>query len=755
MAIDLKVILSAFWRARFWLFPLLALIAATSFVALSMIPPKYKAEAKVIIEARSIRIDQTQKDADADRALLDQEGVASQVQLITSRDIGRRVMQAEKLDRIPEFVKTPGLLQSLLPFLKRGGGISPEEQVLEAYFERLNVYQIEHSRVITIEFTAQDPAVAARIANAVVREYLAGQAEAKVDNSTDTSRWLEGEITGLRSKVAEAEGKVEQWRATHDLFATNRDGTLVEQQLGGMNQQITQVRTEKAAVEARAQQLRKVVEQGGSPESAADLQTSQSYQRLKERETALRSRMAELSATLLPGHPQIRSIQAQISDIQAQERAEARRILSALETEVKISDQKLKDLRSDLGDGKAQAAKANENDIQLRALEREAKAQRDLLETFLARYREAASRQNETALPPDARGISEASAPSLPYFPKVLPLTFLITLASFIIITAIIVLRELVSGRALRPVDLGLERVAADVPEEAPKAKLAPLPASEPNGDPDGPEPDPRGPGRAPVAEPSTVAATRPVVRPLQPALVAAAAPPMASAGAHPADDLSEEERRERQAVTEMVMHTVAAAMPEATRMPELAEVLAHAMAEETGGTIAMLTPIPSPASARAALGAVRLAAEQGKACLIDLARPAVAVSEAGLSDLMAGQASFAEIIQRDTMSSAHLVGFGTADLPETAFDTPRFGIIIDALAASYDTLILHFGGLAGTEPGLAARFARVGQAIVLADDKTSAHGLMWRLADRTDCGLSVAALHSASTADQPLTDAA
>ena len=46
--------------------------------------------------------------------------------------------------------------------------------------------------------------------------------------------------------------------------------------------------------------------------------------------------------------------------------------------------------------------------MQLRALEREAKTQRDLLESYLAKYREASARDNINAAPPEARIISRA-----------------------------------------------------------------------------------------------------------------------------------------------------------------------------------------------------------------------------------------------------------------------------------------------------------------------------------------------------------
>ena len=47
--------------------------------------------------------------------------------------------------------------------------------------------------------------------------------------------------------------------------------------------------------------------------------------------------------------------------------------------------------------------------MQLRALERDAKSQRDLLKSYLAKYREATSRDTLNSTPADARVISRAT----------------------------------------------------------------------------------------------------------------------------------------------------------------------------------------------------------------------------------------------------------------------------------------------------------------------------------------------------------
>ena len=67
----------------------------------------------------------------------------------------------------------------------------------------------------------------------------------------------------------------------------------------------------------------------------------------------------------------------------------------------------------------------------MRALEREAKTERDLLESYLAKYREATARDNINAAPPEARIISRASPAIKPDYPKKLPTVLIAAFAAF------------------------------------------------------------------------------------------------------------------------------------------------------------------------------------------------------------------------------------------------------------------------------------------------------------------------------------
>src|SRR4029079_15608347 len=189
--------------------------------------------------------------------ILDQEAITSQVQLIRSRDLAAAVAKNLDLKTRGEF--DPALEETSLGdrILTRFGleknplNSSVDERVLQNFFKKLEVYAIDKSRVIAIDFSSRDPKLAADAANAVATEYIALQRSAKRDVNTDATKYLESEIDDLRDKVKDAEARVETFRAQNDLFSLGGQttATLPQQQLADLNTELTKVRAARADAE--------------------------------------------------------------------------------------------------------------------------------------------------------------------------------------------------------------------------------------------------------------------------------------------------------------------------------------------------------------------------------------------------------------------------------------------------------------------------------------------------------------------------
>ena len=644
--LDLSALGRALWARKFTILTVTVAAAVLSFLAVNLITPRYKSEARVIIENRETPYNQAQgeRNAERDRTLLDAEAVQSQVQLALSRDLARSIIRDLKFAERPEF--NPNAGGSILDSLLGLGGISrssapmsDEDRILERYFERLTVYQVDKSRVISIEFQSQDAEFAARVANAVAEGYIRLQQQAKQDSIRQAGQWLAGEIERLRTRVAEAESKVEEFRVKSNLYVGPNNNSLSAMSLGELNTQLAAARTKKADAETKARIIRDIL-RSGKPVETSEVLNSDLIRRLNEQRVTLRAQLAEQSSTLLDQHPRIKELRAQIADLETQTRLAADKMARGYENDSRIASAQADAILVTLDQQKKMSGALNTQDVQLRSLERDAKSQRDLLESYLSRYRDTVSRETPDAVQADARIISRAIASTKVHFPKKLPIVFIVTIGALIAMIGFLATAQLLRGEVYRPV----LREPVYIEEEAP----------------------------------------------------------------------------------------IAPAMPRAASLkPEFATNLRTGpltlQVRNMGRGIVIVTRAGNEPSSELAFDLTRELAEGGaRALFVDLDAEAAISQKAGvrygIGDLLLGKVSFAEAIERDPASRAHILGIGRV-MPDMAaiLSADRLAIVLGAIAQTYDHVIVATPSLLRySYASRLGRFAR-GTVVVALEDNTAA----------------------------------
>jgi len=616
---------------KWWLVLGVSLAVGAGAYALSaMSTPLYRAETRVLIEPRESVFTRPSGSAGPE-VLLDSEGVSSQVEVISSAQILLDVAKELNLSALDEFQNQPSAINRALVFLglaRDPGVMPPEESVLITLREKLEVYRIENSRVIVISFSSEDPDLSARVPNAIADAYVASQRAAKLESNESATDWLAPEIEDLRERVRQAESKVAEFRANSNLLLGQNNTVLAAQQLSELSSELSRVRASRSAAEARARTVRLAVQNGAAVETLAEVQASPLIQRLRERQVELRAQIAELSTSLMSSHPRIRALQSQLADLNSEINAEARRILGALEAEAESARQREQELSASLDRQKQEVAKAEEAQVELRALEREATSERELLESYATRFREAAARLDRNYLPVDARIFQRALAPSLPYYPKPAPMAIAALVGTMLLMSVLILLQELFSGRALKPAPGGREDVPVPLPEIT---KV---------------EPEHR--VREIVSEAINDDQPAPALTAVSEMDVTAAAGALMSAGVERVIYLS----------------------PEGDEAAAVSVGIARELAD-AGLRVLLLDLTIS--------GAASLPMLESR-------------SFYGITDLLTSEAQFADAIHSDLYSSCHIIPVGTAEPEAAMENIDRLPIILGSLSAAYDVLMIECG---------------------------------------------------------------
>jgi len=425
-----------------WLI-ILAVLASTliALIVLQQLTPRYSAQALLMIETRQTTIPNL--DSVLTGLVADDQGVRSEVEVLRSRGLAAATIRELGLDKDAEFNKTlrpPGLWSRMTSSDGEADG-SSLAHVVDAFLERLAVEPVKGSRVISVTFTSTDPSKAAEIANTLADVYLLAQLETKFEAATMANAWLNERVEELRQQVAVSEKAVEDFRRDAGLLQT-QGVTLTAQQMAELNGQLVLARAATAQARARLRQVSGLIDSPDGISSANEVLDSTLIQRLKEQQAQIERRVAELAAEYGPAHPRMIQLRAEQEDLQASIAAEVDKIAASLRNEVAIAAAREASLERELTRLKEQMAQSNDKQIQLRALEREAEANRTLLATLLARYKEVDSQDEMQSQQADARIISRADAPSDPSFPNKKFLLGIVVLLSGLLAIIVAFLRQ-------------------------------------------------------------------------------------------------------------------------------------------------------------------------------------------------------------------------------------------------------------------------------------------------------------------------
>jgi capsular exopolysaccharide synthesis family protein len=458
--VSLSQIFHVFWLHR-WVFSIVSLFIVTlGVLMLLQLVPRFTAEAKLLIgipPSKVVNIQSVTDDKNTASAINDE------IEVLTSRELAKKVIAKLNLLDSEEF-NPSSKKTSFFSFLNPREwlpdeilGSPPEKQetskeeaqaqllasVTNAYLSGLKVSAIRGSQVIQITYESTNPKLAAKITNAHADSYITNQLDAKFEATQKATSWLNEQLAELRSKVQDSEKAVETYRATHNLTRGTSDTGLQREQLSEVNSQLIIARAERAQVAARLAQIQHLLKSGSNVDTAAEVVSSPIVQGLREHEFELARKASEMSVEYGEKHPQMIRIQAEIQEIHNKITLEIRKVAAGIENELSIATSREQSLQSSLRSVTASTSSSSKDEVQLRALEREAAANKLLFENFLTRSKETSSTQGTEEA--NARIISKAEIPGSASYPKKQMMFAVIVVAALFIASAIVFLLEMLN----------------------------------------------------------------------------------------------------------------------------------------------------------------------------------------------------------------------------------------------------------------------------------------------------------------------
>lgn len=355
-----------YWRAvrkRLWLVLGVAVLF-TTFTAIYMArkPNVYAARAVVQVDLEQTNPDLVTNDRPRPMSNPDPAYFNTQLQLLGSESLLRRVVKEHNLDSNKEFqqAKTDASVSPWRAMLKAVGlasddgkdkkgssdtdlpdtGVASSDEVAEAM--RLSPYvevirknlgiepvresraTVKDTRLIEISYRSNDPELAAYVSNAVAETFTTMNEEKRSGTSRKTSDFLGKRVAELQSEIKEDETKLLDLKKKEGILPTTGEGTIDLERLAGLNKQLLEAENARKNAEAQYFAVK------DNPESVKQMAQEQMARYITEKQNALRDlrndtqkKIADLSANRArqlqeykEGAPEIKEIDTQINSLQ-------------------------------------------------------------------------------------------------------------------------------------------------------------------------------------------------------------------------------------------------------------------------------------------------------------------------------------------------------------------------------------------------------------------------------------------------------
>ena len=428
-AIHLRDYLDVIKRRRLPILSVFVVILALAATYTMLATKYYTATTQLLIEQTAQRSLSLQEALAVDRSAMD--FYQTQYRLIESRAIAVKVVTSLKLYKLREF-------GAVYPRdLEEGEKPPTEEQAIrtavDIFSRKLKVSPIRQSRLADISFTATDPVLAAKVANATAQAYIGYVLDRKLAISQMAVKFLARRIEEQRRKLQASQMALQKYMEENRLATVISDNynDIITQKLADLNQQLVEAETARKEAAARYQQAFTARKGQSRLEGTKEFMDSPVIQKVRERELELSKREAELSQKYGTRHPRMLALKAEKAALEREKRGETSQIINSLQSQLTIAKARENAIRQALSQQRQQAMDIRKKGIGFNVIKREVDTNQQLYDMLLTKVKEA--RVAEEIDVGMVTVVDQAQVPTGPSTPRVKLNILLAVVGGFII----------------------------------------------------------------------------------------------------------------------------------------------------------------------------------------------------------------------------------------------------------------------------------------------------------------------------------
>jgi succinoglycan biosynthesis transport protein ExoP len=273
----------------------------------------------------------------------------------------------------------------------------------------------KETRLIEIEYTHQDPFIAAKIANEVGDTYVLQNLELKTQNNESASDFLQKRIAELQSAIRQGEEQLINYSKNNQVIPLSDNQNTVVQRFSDLNTKLGQAENDRIAAQTAYQaalqnQMRAATAENKDPQIIS----------LESKLNELKQKLAQLKLEYTDEWSEVIQTKKQIESIENQLQTNRKRAsdIQTAELQEKLNEAvaREKELRNNFNEQRNEVIQQNEASINYKIIQQEIDTNKSLLNALLQRSRELDVVLSDT--PNNVLVIDRALVPKAPMGPE-------------------------------------------------------------------------------------------------------------------------------------------------------------------------------------------------------------------------------------------------------------------------------------------------------------------------------------------------
>ena len=305
--------------------------------------------------------------------------IETQSRILTSETLALETIRSMGLAGTPEFA---GAGSDAIAIGSLKNQKFPPE--IGSFLGGLTVHRIPNTTLMQVSYESTDPALAARILNAHLENFIAQNYRSRYEATEGATKWLQSELDELSVKMRRSEDARIQYERNNQIWAVDDKNNVTTVRLADLNKELTDAQSDSLKKQALYEFAK-----AGELDAVPQLRDNAVLQGMEKNRSDLSIQYTDAVNQYGPNFPKVQRIQAQIKALDEQIMRERKGIVTQLENDYREAKQH-EDLLSKALDGqKAEVNAMSEKMLQYNILKREAESNKTLYDGLQTKLKEA------------------------------------------------------------------------------------------------------------------------------------------------------------------------------------------------------------------------------------------------------------------------------------------------------------------------------------------------------------------------------